>query len=285
MEFDKYFIDIAIEISKNAKYPYGAIVVKDGEIIGRSDDKTLIGKSMYSHAELMAIESACKHNKNLYGELKGATMYVSCEPCMMCMGAILYEQFDRLVYASTIEDSNQYICKEVICNTEDLAKISKSKIEIVSELNRESAIQLLKEYEYKIKNRVLITGAVLSSNNDSVEIYNKIISWIDNSKYEISSPLDTMMFKGNDFERYDRAMQLLQDTKLIIAEMSNISTGQGMELQEAANLNIPILVIAKNGSKISGLVKGCKNVKDIVYYDEIKDIKNDIIRFIEGAEQ
>lgn len=135
-------------------------------------------------------------------------------------------------------------------------------------------------YEYKMKNRILITGAVLSSNNDSVDIYNKIISWIDNSKYEISSPLDTMKFKGNDFERYDRAMQLLQDTKLMIAEMSNISTGQGMELQEATILNIPILVIAKNGSQISGLVKGCKGVKDIVYYENIEDIKDSIIQFI-----
>lgn len=278
---DEKFIDIAIEISKNAKYPYGAIVVKDNKIIGRSDDDTLISKSMYSHAELMAIESACKNNKNLYGELKGATMYVSCEPCMMCMGAILYEQFDRLVYASTIEDSDKYICKEVICNTEELARVANSKIEIVPELNRDSAIQVLKKYEYNIKNRILITGAVLASNNDSVDTYNKIISWLDNNKYEISSPLDTMKFKGNDLERYDRAMQLLKDTKFIIAEMSNISTGQGMELQEASTLNIPILVIAKYNSKISGLVKGCKSVKDIIYYENIEDIKHNIINFIE----
>lgn len=282
---DEKYIDIAIEISKNAKFPYGAIVVKDNKIIGRSDDETLISKSMYSHAELMAIESACKDNKNLYGQLKGATMYVSCEPCMMCMGAILYEQFDRLIYASTIEDSDNYICKEILCNTEELAKVANSKIEIVPELHRNIATQVLKEYEYKIKNRILITGAVLSSNNESVDTYNKIISWIDNDKYKISSPLDTMKFKGNDFERYDRAMQLLQDTKLIIAEMSNISTGQGMELQEATILNIPILVIAKKDSKISGLVKGCKCLKDIVYYEKIEDIKDNIIRFIEGDEQ
>lgn len=278
---DEKFIDIAIEISKNAKYPYGAIVVKDNKIIGRSDDDTLISKSMYSHAELMAIESACKNNKNSYGELKGATMYVSCEPCMMCMGAILYEQFDRLVYASTIEDSDKYICKEVICNTEELARVANSKIEIVPELNRDSAIQVLKEYEYNIKNRILITGAVLASNNDSVDTYNKIISWLDNNKYEISSPLDTMKFKGNDLERYDRAMQLLKDTKFMIAEMSSISTGQGMEVQEAATLNIPILVVAKTGSKISGLVKGCKYVKDIIYYENIEDIRDNILEFIE----
>ena len=277
---DEQYIDVAIKISKNAKYPYGAIVVKDNEIIGRSDDTTVIEKSMYSHAELEAIESASK-NKNLYGDLKGATLYVSCEPCMMCMGAILYEQFDRLVYASTIEDSDKYVCKEVICNTEELTRVANSKIEIVAELNRDSATQVLKKYEYKIKNRILITGAVLTSNNDSVDTYNKIISWLDNNKYVISSPLDTMKFKGNDFERYDRAMQLLKDTKLIIAEMSNISTGQGMELQEATTLNIPILVIAKYNSKISGLVKGCKSVKDIIYYKNIEDIKDNIMNFIE----
>ena len=72
---EEQYIDIAIEISRNAKYPYGAIVVKNGKIIGRSDDKTLMETSMYSHAELEAIESASK-NKNLYGDLKGATMYV-----------------------------------------------------------------------------------------------------------------------------------------------------------------------------------------------------------------
>ena len=73
---DEQYIDIAIEISKNATYPFGAIVVKDGEIIGRSDDNTLMETSMYSHAELEAIESASK-NKNLYGDLKEATMYAS----------------------------------------------------------------------------------------------------------------------------------------------------------------------------------------------------------------
>lgn len=144
MMTDEQYIDIAIEISKNAKYPYGAIVVKDEEIIGRSDDKTLIETSMYSHAELEAIESASK-NKNLYGDLKGATMYVSCEPCMMCMGAILYEKFDKLVYAATLQDSNDNYCPEMITNIDELAKYSKNKIEIVKELHRDIAVNIIKE--------------------------------------------------------------------------------------------------------------------------------------------
>ena len=141
---DEKFIDIAIEISKKAKYPYGSIVVKNGEIIGRSDDKTLIETSMYSHAELEAIESASE-NRNLYGDLKGATLYVSCEPCMMCMGAILYEEFARIVYAATLQDSNDNYCPEMITDIDVLAKYANSKIEIVKELHRDKAVEVLKE--------------------------------------------------------------------------------------------------------------------------------------------
>ena len=140
---DEEYIDIAIEISKNAKYPYGAIVVKDDMILGRSDDKTLMETSMYSHAELEAIESASK-SKNLYGDLKGAKMYVSCEPCMMCMGAILYEEFSKIVYAATLQDSNDNYCPEMLTDIDELAKYSKNKIEIVKELHREKAVEVLK---------------------------------------------------------------------------------------------------------------------------------------------
>lgn len=140
---DENYIDIAIEISKNAKYSYSAIVVKGNKIIGRSDDKTLMETSMYSHAELEAIESASK-NKNLYGDLKGATMYVSCEPCMMCMGAILYEEFSKVVYAAALQDSNDNYCPEMITNIDELAKYSKDKIEIIKELHREQAVEVLK---------------------------------------------------------------------------------------------------------------------------------------------
>lgn len=140
---DEDYIDIAIEISKKAKYPYGAIVVKDNKIIGRSDDTTLMENSMYPHPELEAIESA-SINKNLYGDLKGATMYVSCEPCMMCMGAILYEEFSKIVYAATLQDSNDNYCPEMITDIDVLAKYANSKLEIVKELHRDKAVEVLK---------------------------------------------------------------------------------------------------------------------------------------------
>ena len=141
---DEQFIDIAIEISKKAKYPYGAIVVKDGVIIGRSDDNTIMEMSIFSHPELEAIESASK-NKNLYGDLKGAVMYVSCEPCMMCMGAILYEKISKIVYAATLQDSNDNYCPEIITDIDVLAKYSNYEIEIVKELHRDKAVEVIKK--------------------------------------------------------------------------------------------------------------------------------------------
>ena len=141
---DEQYIDIAIEISKTAKYPYGAIIVKDDVIIGRSDDNTITENSMYSHSELEAIESASK-NKNLYGDLKGATLYVSCEPCMMCMGAILYEEISKVVYAATLKDSNDYYCEEVITDIDVLSKYAKNKIDIIKELHRDKAVEVLKK--------------------------------------------------------------------------------------------------------------------------------------------
>lgn len=277
---DEDYIDIAIDISKNSKFPYGAIVVKDGEIIGRSDDETLIYKSMFPHAELAAIESASK-DKNLYGELKESTLYASCEPCMMCIGAILYEGISRVVYAATLEDSDKNYNPEILINSDDLFKYAYNKIEIIKGLHREKAVDVLKNHIDKEKNRVLITGSVLASNEESIEIYKKIVEVVDKDKFLVSSPLDTIKFIGSDSEKYKRAMNLLKDTKCVIAEMSNISTGQGMELQEAVNLGIPILVIAKVGSKISSLVKGCKNVIDIIFYDDIDDITSEIKDFIE----
>ena len=130
------------------------------------------------------------------------------------------------------------------------------------------------------KDLILITGSVMNSNSDSVDTYNKLISMIDVERFDVSSPLDTMQFTGTDSERYERAIKMLRNTKLMIAEMSNVSTGQGMEIQQAAILGIPILVIAKENSKVSGLVKGCPVVRNIIFYDDIISIEGEIEKFI-----
>ncbi len=129
--------------------------------------------------------------------------------------------------------------------------------------------------------KILITGTVMTADGNSVKIYEDLVNICKKVSDNIYSPLDTMQFKGNDTERYNRAMELLKETDIIVAEMSVPSTGQGMELQEAVRLDISIIVIAKSGSKVSGLIKGSGKVKSILYYNNIEDIEKELIKQIE----
>lgn len=146
---DKEYMNLAIELSKKADYPYGAVIVKDNKIIGRSDANTTVSKSGFSHAELRAIEDAMDH---LGGHLcaeggNGATIYSSCEPCAMCMGAILYTGISRLVYGATLEDSKECV-NEILAHSKDVADAcSNRKIEIIPEFEREEAVKALKEWK------------------------------------------------------------------------------------------------------------------------------------------
>lgn len=145
---DKEYMDIAIEISKKATYPYGAIIVKDNKIIGRSDSDTIASKSAFSHAELVAIEDAMEH---LGGHLcaeggKGVTIYSSCEPCAMCMGAILYTGIERLVYGATLEDSKEVV-NEILAKAESVANACANRnIEIIHECQRDEAVKVLNNW-------------------------------------------------------------------------------------------------------------------------------------------
>lgn len=146
---DKEYMNLAIELSKKTDYPYGAVIVKDNKIIGRSDVNTTVSKSGFSHAELRAIEDAMD---NLGGHLcaeggKGATIYSSCEPCAMCMGAILYTGISRLVYGATLEDSKECV-NEILAHSKDVAEAcSNRKIEIIPEFEREEAVKTLKKWK------------------------------------------------------------------------------------------------------------------------------------------
>ena len=136
---------------------------------------------------------------------------------------------------------------------------------------------------FESKDKVYVGEQTLNhlSKKNSVKIYEDLVNICRKVSDNIYSPLDTMQFKGNDTERYNRAMELLKETDIIVAEMSVPSTGQGMELQEAVRLDISIIVIAKSGSKVSGLIKGSGKVKTILYYNNIEDIEKELIKQIE----
>lgn len=102
------FMKIAIELAKdglNQKRggPFGAIVVKDGVIVGRGQNRVTSTNDPTAHAEVMAIRDACK-NLNTF-QLDGCELYTSCEPCPMCLGAIYWARPSAIYYAVTRYDA------------------------------------------------------------------------------------------------------------------------------------------------------------------------------------
>lgn len=90
--------------------PIGAVIVKDGEIIARAHNKREINKSATAHAEILAIEKACRKSKSW--RLTGCDLYVTLEPCPMCMGAILNAKIQGLYYGAS--DPKSGSCGSVI---------------------------------------------------------------------------------------------------------------------------------------------------------------------------
>lgn len=83
---------------KQGEVPIGAVVVLDGKIIGRGYNRRLKKQLASAHAEMMAIDAACR--KMGSWRLPGAAIYVTLEPCPMCMGAILNARIDRLYFGA-----------------------------------------------------------------------------------------------------------------------------------------------------------------------------------------
>ena len=76
--------------------PFGAIIVKDGVVVGKGHNQVIKNQDPTCHGEVMAIHKACKKLDNW--NLKGCDLYVTLEPCMMCTGAIVNSRIDRIFY-------------------------------------------------------------------------------------------------------------------------------------------------------------------------------------------
>jgi tRNA(Arg) A34 adenosine deaminase TadA len=97
-------IAIAIDgVSAGRGGPFGAIVVRDGRVIGSGCNEVLSGTDPTAHAEIVAIRRACAAAGSF--RLDGCELYTTCEPCPMCLGAIYWSRIERVVYACDRADA------------------------------------------------------------------------------------------------------------------------------------------------------------------------------------
>ena len=85
--------------------PFGAVIVKDNKIIASAHNQVLKTKDPTAHAEINAIREASKKLNNF--NLSGATLYTTCQPCPMCLGAIFWARIDTVYYGATKEDAQK----------------------------------------------------------------------------------------------------------------------------------------------------------------------------------
>ncbi len=106
--YQKEFMMEAIELSKKCLEtgkggPFGAVVVKEGKIVGRGSNHVTLDNDPTAHAEVMAIRDACRNLKTF--QLTGCEIYTSCEPCPMCLGAIYWARPERIYFAANQNDA------------------------------------------------------------------------------------------------------------------------------------------------------------------------------------
>ena len=103
-EYIKKAVEVAVEnVEKNIGGPFGAVVVKDGKIIGVGRNQVTATNDPTAHAEIQAIRAACEYLQEF--QLKDCDIYTSCEPCPMCIGAIYWARPRSVYYACTKEDA------------------------------------------------------------------------------------------------------------------------------------------------------------------------------------
>lgn len=102
-KFMQQAIDLSIESVASGGGPFGAVIVRGGEVIATGTNRVTAQCDPTAHAEVNAIRAACKHLGNF--KLTGCTVYSSCEPCPMCLSALYWAGVERIFYGNTKEDA------------------------------------------------------------------------------------------------------------------------------------------------------------------------------------
>lgn len=148
-EPERKYMQLAIDRAKNnfslmSGGPFGATIVKDGEIVAVSANSVL-EEDATCHAEMNAIRAASK--KLGTHDLSGCIIYSTTEPCPMCFSAIHWAKIDKIVYGTTIEDVAKLGFNELSISNDDMKSQGGSTVEVISNFMRDECFAMLEEWQ------------------------------------------------------------------------------------------------------------------------------------------
>ena len=126
-------------ITKGDGGPFGSVIVKDGQIIGRGHNRVLKNSDPTCHGEMEAIRDACSKLKS--HDLSGAILYTTAEPCPMCLGGILWANIKKVYYGCTIADTDKIGFRD-----DQFYKTFSNRDSIAEEQDREKCLKLFEDY-------------------------------------------------------------------------------------------------------------------------------------------
>lgn len=150
------FMQVAIEeaktgISSNDGGPFGAVVVKNGKIIGRGHNRVAKNNDPTCHGEMEAIRDACSNISSF--DLKGADIYTTGQPCVMCLGAILWANINHIYYGCSIAENDMIGFRDNVFS--DTLKINMDALQNkISQIDHEECLQLFRSYT-QIKDKTM----------------------------------------------------------------------------------------------------------------------------------
>ncbi|MGY8788569.1 MAG: nucleoside deaminase [Fidelibacterota bacterium] len=116
--------------------PFGAVIVKNGNIIARGVNAVTSTNDPTAHAEVVAIRNACEKLGSF--QLNGCEIYCSCEPCPMCLGAIYWARPDKIYYANTKQDASNINFDDQFIYSELDVSIAERKLPTIQLLRNEA---------------------------------------------------------------------------------------------------------------------------------------------------
>lgn len=120
--------------------PFGCVIVKDGEVVGKGHNQVIKNQDPTCHGEVMAIHKACKKLGTF--DLNGCELYTTGEPCPMCLGAILWANIEKVYYGCNIIDTEKIGFRD----NKFYSMTQEEKAEFIKELDRKQCLKLYDIY-------------------------------------------------------------------------------------------------------------------------------------------
>ncbi|TLD43041.1 MAG: Guanine deaminase [Candidatus Jettenia ecosi] len=132
--------------------PFGACIVKDGEVISCTHNIVWQTMDITAHAEVNAIREACKKLNTV--DLSGCVIYSTCEPCPMCFSACHWAKIAKIMYGTRVDDAKKIGFNELTILNKKMKRFGNSPVEIAGDLLREENLELFKIWYNRTDKRV-----------------------------------------------------------------------------------------------------------------------------------